>query len=85
MDGQCASQDAVSANDSARTFGTVSTVAFIAGGVAVAAGAVLIFTAPSSPRSGSAGTSRSARTQRGIRVVPATDGRASGVFVAGVF
>ena len=81
-DGACASKDAVDAHDSAKTFGTVSTIAFIAGGVAVAAGAVLIFTAPPS-RTGSAGSSNVAR--RGIRVVPATDGRSGGLSVAGVF
>ena len=81
-DGACASKDAVDAHDSAKTFGTVSTIAFIAGGVAVATGAVLIFTAPPS-RTGSAGSSNVAR--RGIRVVPATDGRSGGLSVAGIF
>ncbi|CAN5801093.1 hypothetical protein BH11MYX4_BH11MYX4_19590 [soil metagenome] len=78
-DGACASTDAVDANDSAKTFGLVSTVAFIAGGVAVATGAILIFTAPSDK-----GT-RAAKSERGIRVVPATDGRSANVAVMGVF
>ncbi len=79
-DGACASSDAVSANDSAKTFGLISTIGFIAGGAAVAAGAILIFTAPSDKSS-----TRSARTQRGIRVVPATDGRSANVAVMGIF
>ena len=80
-DGACASSDAVSANDGAKTFGLVSTIAFIAGGVGVAAGAILIFTAPTDKGSQSA----SAKTERGIRVVPATDGRSANVSVMGVF
>ncbi len=77
--GGCASTDAVSANDSAKGFGLVSTIGFIAGGAAVAAGAILIFTAPSDK-----GT-RAARNERGIRVVPATDGRSANVAVMGSF
>ena len=80
-DGACASSDAVSANDGARTFGLVSTIAVIAGGVGVAAGAILIFTAPSARTSQSA----SAKSERGVRVVPATDGRSANVTVMGVF
>jgi hypothetical protein len=78
-DGGCASSDAVSANDSAKTLGLVSTIAFIAGGVGVATGAVLIFTAPSDKGS------RAAKSDRGVRVVPATDGRSANVAVMGVF
>lgn len=44
-DGRCADQAGVAANDSAKTLGTVSTIAFIAGGVGVAAGAFLVLTA----------------------------------------
>ena len=47
-DGACASRDAVDAADSARQFGTISTIAFIAGGVGAALGTVLVLTAPSS-------------------------------------
>ena len=79
--GGCASADAVKANDSARTFGTVSTISFIAGGVFVAAGAVIIFTAPSSKPTSAARASN----ERGIRLVPATDGRSANVSVMGVF
>jgi hypothetical protein len=83
-DGACTVPAAVSANDSARTFGTVSTIAFIAGGVGVAAGAILIFTAPkNNDRSGS--TSNTKKAARGINVVPSTDGRTSGVLVTGFF
>jgi hypothetical protein len=78
-EGACASPDAVSANDSAKTFGLISTIGFIAGGAAVAAGAILIFTAPSDK-----GT-RAAANERGIRVVPATDGRSANVSVMGIF
>jgi len=80
-DGGCANADGVSANESAKTFGLVSTIAFIAGGVGVAAGAILIFTAPSDSSSRSA----QAKRERGIRVVPATDGRSANVSVMGVF
>lgn len=79
-DGACASSDAVSANDSAKTFGLVSTIGFIAGGAALAAGAILIFTAPSDK-----GSTRSAKVERSIRVVPATDGRSANVAVLGIF
>jgi hypothetical protein len=46
-DGPCGSADAVSANESARTLGLVSTVAFVAGGAALLGGIVLFATAPS--------------------------------------
>jgi hypothetical protein len=42
--------------NTASTDGTISTVAFIAGGAAVAAGAILFFTAPTSASSGSTGS-----------------------------
>jgi hypothetical protein len=42
----CTSANAVQENSDAKTFGNVSTVGFIAGGVLVAAGAVVFFTAP---------------------------------------
>lgn len=82
-DGKCGDSDAVEANKDAGTFGTVSTIAFIAGGVGIAAGAVLILTAPPSGRSGAAGATRS--TAKGLRIVPATDGRSGGVFLSGLF
>ncbi len=82
-DGGCPDADAVKANDSARTFGTVSTIAFIAGGILAAAGAVVIFTAPTATSSRSA--SARAKSERGLRVVPATDGRSANLSVMGVF
>ena len=81
-DGACTNPEAIEANDGAKTFGTVSTIGFIAGGVAVAAGAILILTAPSSP---SGSRSGSAKPARGLRFVPASDGRSAGMSVMGVF
>ena len=53
-DGACASQAAVDANSSAKSLATISTVGFIVGGVGLAAGIVLLATAPSStPKTGS--------------------------------
>jgi hypothetical protein len=75
-DGPCTSADAVSANDSARTFGTVSTIAFVAGGVGVAAGAILLLTAPSAARGASAAR---------VRVTPTAAANAGGLSVLGVF
>ncbi|MEA2747847.1 MAG: hypothetical protein QOI41_1990 [Myxococcales bacterium] len=81
-DGACASSDAVDANSSARTFGTVSTIGFIAGGVGVVAGALLIFTATSSSSTSAASA---ARMNKGVRVLPDTDGRSAGMTFLGVF
>lgn len=44
--GLCASRSAIDANESARTWATVSTVGFIAGGALLATGIVLFATAP---------------------------------------
>jgi hypothetical protein len=44
--GMCPAGAAADDHDSARTFAGVSTIAFIGGGVLVAAGAVLFFVAP---------------------------------------
>jgi hypothetical protein len=52
---------------------TVSTVAFIAGGVLVAAGAVLWFTAPK------------ARPQMGLRITPSVGANGAGLTLAGSF
>ncbi|HRG96358.1 MAG TPA: hypothetical protein PLR99_08930 [Polyangiaceae bacterium] len=49
-EGRCASQAGVAANDSAKTLGTVSTIAFIAGGVGVVAGVTLVLTSGSKSR-----------------------------------
>jgi hypothetical protein len=81
-DGACNNQEAIDANDGAKTFGTVSTIGFIAGGACLAAGAILIFTAPSS--SARSGSIKPAPT-RGVSVLPATDGRSAGMSLMGVF
>lgn len=49
-EGRCASQAGVDANASAKSLGTVSTIAFIAGGVCVAAGVTLVLTSGPSSR-----------------------------------
>ncbi len=41
-EGACANRDGIDANDSAKTFGTISTISFIAGGALAATGVVLI-------------------------------------------
>jgi hypothetical protein len=74
-DGGCASRDAVDSSDSAKTLGLVSTIGFAAGGAALAAGAVLIFTAPSAKKTGSAP----------LRVVPSAGVHTAGLTVLGVF
>ena len=75
-DGACPVAAAVDSADSARTLATVSTIGFIAGGVGVAAGAVLFFTAPAK---------KSAPTTGGIRVVPNAGPGAGGFTVLGSF
>ena len=64
---------AVNDHDSAVSAATVSTVAFIGGGVLVAAGAVLWFTAPK------------ARPQTGLRIVPSVGANGAGLTLAGGF
>jgi hypothetical protein len=49
-DGACASKDAVDASSSAKSLGTVSTIGFIVGGLGLAAGSVLLLTAPSTEK-----------------------------------
>jgi hypothetical protein len=84
--GACASNDAVDAADGARQFGTISTIAFIAGGVGAAVGAVLVLTAPSSSTERASGPPRTrAARARGLQVVPSSDGRSAGMTVMGVF
>ncbi len=80
--GTSSCSDYASAKDhynSAITDGTVSTVAFIAGGVFVVAGAVLWFTAPSSTSA-----SPSASVGR-VRLVPSVGNRSGGAFLQGEF
>ena len=85
-DGACGSSDAVDAADGARQFGTVSTIAFVAGGVGAALGIVLVLTAPSSSSErASARPGARAATARGVRVVPSSDGRSGAMSVLGVF
>ncbi|MDB4939367.1 MAG: hypothetical protein JWP87_6339 [Labilithrix sp.] len=83
--GACASNDAVEAADSAKKMGTVSTIAFIAGGLGVAFGAVLVLTAPSSSSDRASVTTKTAASARSFRVVPSSDGRSAGMSVMGVF
>lgn len=83
-DGACASTDAVDANESARTFGAISTTGFVAGGAMVAIGAVVYFTAPRANASSTTATARPG-SATGVRVVPASDGRSAGMTVMGVF
>jgi hypothetical protein len=86
-DGPCASSAAVDANSSARTFGTVSTIGFIAGGVGIVAGALLIFSAPSSSSSTNAASAAhvDAHVAKSVRFLPSTDGRSAGMTFVGVF
>ncbi len=81
-DGPCASREAVDASDSAKTLGLVSTIAFIAGGVGLAAGAALVFTAP---KEADADARSAARTRRTIRVAPSAGPNSGGLTVVGVF
>ncbi|MBX3231465.1 MAG: hypothetical protein KIT84_24460 [Labilithrix sp.] len=70
-DGGCSSRSAVDAADSARTLGAVSTAGFIVGGVGLAAGAVLVFTAPSK--------------RTGLHVAPNAGPNSAGLTVLGAF
>jgi hypothetical protein len=74
-DGGCANQSAVDASDSAKTLGLVSTISFAAGGAALVAGAVLIFTAPK-------GEKKAIPT---MRLAPHVGANDAGVTVLGVF
>jgi hypothetical protein len=76
-DGPCANREAVDASDSAKTFGLVSTVAFIAGGVGLAAGAALVLTAPKQEEA--------SRSTARIRVAPSAGPGGGGLTVVGVF
>jgi hypothetical protein len=69
--GACADQTGVDANDSAKTLGLVSTIGFIAGGVGLAAGAFLIFTAGPS--------------KTGVHVVPTAGPKNAGLSLGGAF
>ena len=71
-------QQATNDQKTASTYATVSTVAFIAGGIAVAAGAVLWFTAPS-------GESGGAATMTAWSVAPSVSPGGGGVLMQGGF
>jgi hypothetical protein len=79
--GGCKSSAAVDAADSAKQLGTLSTIAFIAGGVATTVGAVLVLSAPSTDER----PPGSAHAARSLRLVPSTDGRSAGVSFLGAF
>jgi hypothetical protein len=91
VSGACGSSTAVDDADSAKKLGTVSTIAFIAGGVAVGLGAALVLSAPSSSSertraSASAGKAAStANVKSSLRIVPSTDGRSAGMTFLGAF
>lgn len=81
-DGPCASREAVDASESAKTLGLVSTIGFIAGGVALAAGAALVFTAP---KEGDTGAKAAAAKRPTFRVAPTAAPTGGGLTVLGVF
>lgn len=87
--GACGSSAAVDAAQSARKLGTVSTIAFIAGGLGAAFGAALVFTAPSAsdraPGAGKANGMTPRAAARSLHIVPSTDGRSAGMTFLGVF
>jgi hypothetical protein len=84
--GACGSSDAVDAADGARQFGTISTIAFVAGGVGAVLGTVLVLTAPSSSSERASTKARPATARaRGVQLVPSSDGRSAGMTFAGVF
>lgn len=72
-DGVCRSRAALDANDAARTFATVSTISFIAGGALLATGIALVATAPRAPTTGA------------LRVQPIVGARAGGLALEGAF
>ncbi len=74
--GACASQQAVDDIASAKSFGTISTIAFGAGGALVIGGAVLYLTAPSGPPDSRA---------KALRVVPNVGTQTAGLSLGGTF
>lgn len=67
--GTCRS-DQQEAIDSYKTMGTISTIGFIVGGVGVAAGAVLWFTAPKQAAQGKAPTWATIKPAKGVEMTP---------------
>lgn len=85
-DGPCADRSAVDASESAKTLGLVSTIAFAAGGVALAAGAALVFTAPNARKeSGDTGPKSASSTRPIVRIAPSAAPTGGGLTVVGVF
>lgn len=76
-EGRCASKDGVDANDSAKSLGTVSTIAFVVGGLAVATGIVLVVTAPKSTEKGA--------QAKALRLAPAAGPNGGGLVLGGSF
>ena len=70
--GRCASREGVDANGSAQSLGTVSTIAFVAGGLGLATGAVLVL------------TSRRTPSAARVEVTPIL-GQTNGLLVGGAF
>jgi hypothetical protein len=71
-------EEALSAHTSAQTFGAISTTGFVLGGLLVAAGATLFFTAPSE-------TSRASGARAGWFVAPAVSGNGGAMTMLGRF
>jgi hypothetical protein len=71
-DGACPDARAVDSANSAKTLATVSTIGFIAGGVALGAGAVLVFTAPSGKKTA-------------VRMIPQAGPSSAGLTFSGAF
>jgi hypothetical protein len=74
----CATLDGIQANDDARTVARVSTIAFAAGGVALATGVVLWLTAPRATASAPPAAAR-------VRITPLLDARSAGLHVVGAW
>jgi hypothetical protein len=72
-DGPCANRGAVDASESAKSLGLVSTIGFIAGGVGLAAGALLVLTAPPDAK------------KAAVRVTPNAGPNGGGVTLLGAF
>lgn len=74
-EGACANKEGVDANESAKSLGLVSTIAFGAGAALVIGGAVLIFTAPKGP----------SKEARAVRILPTATASGGGLFLGGSF
>lgn len=71
--GACASRQGVDDLDAAKSYGTLSTIGFGAGGALLVGGAVLYLTAPSGER------------KTGLRVAPTVSARQTGLVLGGTF